>query len=93
MQEMGVSSGTNDDSIKVEHVLVLTVSEKWERVIDKWVHHSLDLSRELVSSLRLVAAAASIALVLWGTSKLVTSLRTPHHSKDEDHDGGSDTKK
>jgi hypothetical protein len=86
MKELGVTGGVDGDSIRVEHVLVLSISEKWERVLDKWVHLTLDLSREMVASLRLVATAASIAIVLWGTSKLITSLRS-NHNKDDDGDG------
>jgi hypothetical protein len=83
MKEMGVTggSGADGDSFRVEHVLVFSVTEKWERALDKWVHLTLDLSREMVASLRLIATATSIAIVLWGTSKLITSLRSNHNDK------------
>jgi hypothetical protein len=85
MKEMGVTNGSSGDSesFRVEHILVLSITEKWERVLDKWVHLSLDLSREMVASLRLVATATSIAIVLWGTSKLITSLRTNNKSTND----------
>lgn len=98
MKEMGVTnsgggSGVDGESFRVEHFLVLSITEKWDRALDKWVHLSLDLSREMVASMRLVATAASIAMVLWGTSKLITSLRTKNDGSDNDNDNdGSDKK-
>lgn len=88
MKEMGVTngSGVDGESFRVEHILVLSITEKWERVLDKWVHLTLDLSREMVVSIRLVATAASIAMVLWGTSKLITSLRTQNNNNSNNND-------
>jgi hypothetical protein len=92
MKEMGVTNGdgggVDGESFRVEHVLVLSITEKWERALDKWVNLTLDLSREMVASMRLVATAASIALVLWGTSKLITSLRSNNKSDNDDNGGG-----
>jgi hypothetical protein len=85
MKEMGVTGGADGDSIRVEHVMILSSTEKWERALDKWVNLTLDLSREMVASLRLVAAATSIAIVLWGTSKLITSLRSNDNKSTSDH--------
>jgi hypothetical protein len=38
IKEMGVTSGSGADgnSIRVEHVLILSMTEKWERALDKW---------------------------------------------------------
>jgi hypothetical protein len=90
MKEMGVtsSSGVDGDSIRVEHVLVFSMTEKWERALDKWVHLTLDLSREMVASLRLIATATSIAIVLWGTSKLIASFRSNHDESTTNHEDG-----
>jgi hypothetical protein len=85
MKEMGVTGGADGDSIRVEHVMILSITEKWERALDKWVNLTLDLSREMVASLRLVATATSIAIVLWGTSKLITSLRSNDNKSTSDH--------
>ena len=90
MKEMGVTnsgSSVDGESFRVEHILVLSITEKWERALDKWVHLTLDLSREMVASMRLVATAASIAMILWGTSKVITSLRSSNNSN-KDGDGG-----
>jgi hypothetical protein len=100
LKEMGVtnggSSGVDGESFRVEHILVLSITEKWERALDKWVNLTLDLSREMMVSMRLVATAASIAMVLWGTSKLITSLRANNSSNNgdgaNDDDGGGDKK-
>jgi hypothetical protein len=100
LKEMGVtnsgSGGVDGESFRVEHILVLSITEKWERALDKWVHLTLDLSREMMVSMRLVATAASIAMVLWGTSKLITSLRANNSSNNgdgaNDDDGGGDKK-
>jgi hypothetical protein len=95
LKEMGVtnsggSGGVDGESFRVEHILVLSITEKWERALDKWVNLTLDLSREMMVSMRLVATAASIAMVLWGTSKLITSLRANNNSNNNNDDANDD---
>jgi hypothetical protein len=91
MKEMGVTNtgGVDGESFRVEHVIVLSITEKWEKALDRWVNLTLDLSREMVVSMRLVATAASIALILWGTSKLITSLKS---NSESENDGGGEKK-
>jgi hypothetical protein len=84
----GISSGTSsnvDNKIQVEHVFIFDVSERWEKICKGAILGLLNLGRDLVGTLHIVAIAASISMVLWGCSNLVASLRSkslPRYDKE-----------
>jgi len=71
MKEAGISS----EKIEIEHVFIFSLNEKWEKTVQKAADILLDLAGETIYSLRIVSYAASACLVLWGTSKLIQSIR------------------
>ena len=71
MKEAGLGS----EKIEIEHVFIFSFNEKWEKTVQKAVNVLLDLTHEAVYSLRIVSYAASACLVLWGSSKLIHSIR------------------
>jgi hypothetical protein len=77
MKEAGLirSDRGGSDKIQVEHVFVFDVTEKWEKVVKGIALGCLDLGRHVVNSLRIIAVAGSIGILLWGTSQLVASFR------------------
>ncbi len=90
LKEMGGGTSGSDDTIKVEHVFIFSMTEKWERTLThKIIPMVLDLARETVKSLRLVAIAASVALLLWGTSHLIKSIRGDNDSSHGNKDGSA----
>jgi hypothetical protein len=72
------------DSIKVDHGLSISFVDdaKWEKYFRYVSYQFLELSKHIVLSIRIVAIASSISLVLWGTSKLIESIRKPSPSKE-----------
>lgn len=81
MKEAGFTSGGGknggvSDKIQVEHVFVFDVTEKWEKIVKGIALGCLELGRHVVDTLRVVAVAGSIGILLWGTSQLVTSFRS-----------------
>jgi hypothetical protein len=76
LKEMGGSNGaTGNDSYQVEHLFIFGVAEKWDKVVLTAVQGALSASREAVACARILTAAASLALVLWGTSCVIKSLK------------------
>jgi hypothetical protein len=73
----GGGGGGAADKIRVEHMLVLDVSEKWEKIIKGIALAFLELGRHVVDSVRIVAVASAVGMLLWGTSQLVASFRSP----------------
>jgi hypothetical protein len=73
--------GAAADKIRVEHMLVLDVSEKWEKIIKGIALACLELGRHLVDSVRIVAVAGAVGVLLWGTSQLVASFRSPQQPR------------
>lgn len=73
MREAGLSAG-NSDKIRVEHVLILEVSEKADKIAKAIAVGLLELGRHVVESIRILAVAGSVAVILWGTSQLITSF-------------------
>lgn len=87
----GSGDGSGDGKILVEHVFVFDVSEKWEKTVRGVALGCLELGRHAVDSLRLVAVAGSIALLLWGASRIVVvagSARRRPTPPRLDRDGG-----
>lgn len=85
MREAGLASAgsdasasngmSSDNKFRVEHIFVLDVSEKWEKIVKGVALGCLDLGRHFVHSIRVLAVAGSIGFLLWGTSRLIDSLR------------------
>jgi hypothetical protein len=72
----GVGGGGGDVmNMRVEHVLVWRLEEKWEKVVAHVTMVVLEQSRQLVASLQLVLYATSACLVLYGTAQLVKAIR------------------
>jgi hypothetical protein len=69
------------DRIRVEHMLLLDVSEKWEKIIKGIALACLELGRHVVDSVRIVAVASAVGVLLWGTSQLVASFQSPRLRK------------
>lgn len=82
MREAGLTvssstpSGGGGDKIQVEHVLVVTLSESTEKLCKGVILGLLGLGRQLVESCHIMAISGSVGLVLWGTSRLIESLRS-----------------
>lgn len=66
-----------DNRIQVEHVFVFDVSERWEKICKGAILGMLNLGRHVFDSIRIVAIGASAALILWGFSQVVISIRKP----------------
>jgi hypothetical protein len=80
----GGSGGTSShESIKVEHGLSISFVDdaKWEKYFRYVAYQLLDVSKHVVMSFRIVAIATSITLILWGTSKVIESIRQPKEMK------------
>jgi hypothetical protein len=69
-------AGNSGDILKVVHNCVLSLDDKWDLLIQRTAKGIIELGQHIVISLRLVAVATSISLVLWGTSKVITASRT-----------------
>jgi hypothetical protein len=80
----GSGSGGASDKIRVEHMLVLDVSEKYEKIIKGIALACLELGRHLVDSVRIVALGSAVGVLLWGTSRLVASFRSPRLRKGDE---------
>ena len=86
MREVGLTSSSasssGGDKIQVEHVLIFTLSESTDKLCKGIVLGFLDLGRKLVESCRILAIAGSVSLALWGTSRLIESLRSRQPTRD-----------
>ena len=87
MREVGLSSSSSTssgggDKIQVEHVLIFTLSESTDKLCKGAVLGFLGLGRQLVESCRILAIAGSVSLVLWGTSRLIESMRSRKSLRD-----------
>jgi hypothetical protein len=74
MREAGLSTG-NADKIRVEHVFIVEVSEKADKIAKALAVGLLELGHHVAESFRIFAMAGSAAIILWGTSQLITSFR------------------
>ena len=91
LRELGLT-GDGSDAIKVQHVFVFAMSEKlsgrWEKIVKHSVDGSLEIGRYVVSSLiptiKLLAGAVSVYMVLTGTARLVEAWRTKEVVKSND---------
>jgi hypothetical protein len=92
MKEVGIISSSSggagksgssivDNKIQVEHIVIFDVTERWEKICKAAVVGFFNLGRHMVDSVRIVAIAGSIGIVLWGCSSLVTSLRSKRLSQ------------
>ena len=77
-----VDGSTGDSRIQVEHIFVFDVTERWEKICKGAILGLLNLGRHMVDSIRIVAIAGSAALILWGCSRVILSVRnkTVKHS-------------
>lgn len=64
-----------DNKIRVEHIFLFDVTERWEKICKGAILGLLNLGRHVVDSLRIVAIAGSAALILWGCSQVIASIR------------------
>jgi hypothetical protein len=85
MKEAGISGGGHngkthgvaigDNRIQIEHMLIVDISERWEKICKGAILALLELGHHVVHSLRIVAIAGSVGIVLWGCSRLITSIQ------------------
>uniref|UniRef100_A0A7R9WTA2 Uncharacterized protein n=1 Tax=Craspedostauros australis TaxID=1486917 RepID=A0A7R9WTA2_9STRA len=66
---------TEAEVIKVEHIYKFQIDEKWDQPIRKAVDSILHISWQWAQSSTIVAYGIAGFLVLFGTSKLITSIR------------------
>jgi hypothetical protein len=87
----GTSSSTSlmMDKIQVEHILVLDVSEKWEKIVKGVAVGCLELGRHVVDTLRIAAIACSAGLLLWGVSHLIQACRNNPNGSSRTSTGGT----
>ena len=70
-----VDGAVGDNRIQVEHIFVFDVTERWEKICKGAILGLLNLGRHVVNTMRIVAIAGSAALILWGFSQVIVSLR------------------
>lgn len=76
-------NGGSSDKVVVEHILVVTIPESTDKLARALAGAALELGRHIVKSFRLVALATSTGILLWGTARLVESLRSPRRRFDD----------
>ena len=68
------------ETIKIQHVVVIPHSPKWEaliqRAVDGWLALGRHVVTQLVPSMKVFLMACSVSVVLYGTSHLIASFRT-----------------
>lgn len=72
-----------DNKIRVEHIFLFDVTERWEKICKGAILGLLNLGRHVVDSLRIVAIAGSAALILWGCSQVIASIRKKAVKQDD----------
>jgi hypothetical protein len=70
-----VDGANGDNRIQVEHIFVFDVAERWEKVCKGAILALLNLGHHVVDTMRIVAIAGSAALILWGCSQVIVSIR------------------
>ena len=68
-------STAGDNRIQVEHIFTFELSERCDKVCKGAILGLLNLGRHVVDSIRIVAIAGSAALILWGCSQVIVSIR------------------
>jgi len=86
MREAGMTSTSSSpssggDKIQVEHILVITLSEATDKLCKGVVLGCLEVGRKLAESFRILTMAASVSLLLWGTSRLIESVRSSRSAR------------
>eukprot|EP00535_Pseudo-nitzschia_heimii_P004779 CAMPEP_0197185632 /NCGR_PEP_ID=MMETSP1423-20130617/12343_1 /TAXON_ID=476441 /ORGANISM="Pseudo-nitzschia heimii, Strain UNC1101" /LENGTH=162 /DNA_ID=CAMNT_0042636751 /DNA_START=84 /DNA_END=573 /DNA_ORIENTATION=+ len=68
------------DTIKIEHVFTLKLSDKWERPLRKWIDKWFDLSKDYAESFSYVAAGLGSYFFFLGVSKVVQAGKLSDNS-------------
>ena len=81
LSSTGGSMEESGNSIRVEHVLVITL----DAVVARIAESVIDIAREAVHSSRIVAYGLSVFFVLYGASKYLPGLCRQQRRIDTDH--------
>jgi hypothetical protein len=65
-----------DNPIIIEHIFIVDCTERCEKISKGAILGLLNLGQHLADTLRIVAYAGSVALILWGGSRFIASLRS-----------------
>jgi hypothetical protein len=80
MKELGVvgaggASAGDNGAVKVEHILVFSLSDPTDQLVRGMVGVLQQFGRHAVQSLRIVAIGGAVGMVLYGTARLIEALR------------------
>ncbi len=84
---LGLLGETLPDTIKVEHVLTLSVPSKWDRAIRRWVDKGLELAMQYAESFHFIAVGIGSYFFLLGCAKVVEA--GSHNRSSNNEDGSS----
>ena len=79
---LGLFGEALPDTIKIEHVFTLKISDKLERPLRKWVDKVLDLSKYYAESFQFIAVGIGSYFFLLGISKIVQANNMSSNSDD-----------
>lgn len=81
MKEIGgVTGGSAGDHVKIEHILVISLSDQTDRLVRGIVAALQEIGRQAVQSLRIVAIGSAVGITLWGTARLLDAFRNNNNN-------------
>ena len=78
-----VGGAVGDNRIRVDHIFLFDVTERWEKVCKGAILGLLNLGRHVVDTIRIAAVSGSAALILWGCSQVIASIRSRSAIQDD----------
>ena len=75
---------TLPDTIKVEHILTLSIPSKWDRAVRRWVDKGLELSMQYAESFHFIAVGIGSYFFLLGCAKVVEAGAKNRSSSNDD---------
>ena len=81
---LGLLGETLPDTIKVEHILTLSIPSKWDRAVRRWVDKGLELSMQYAESFHFIAVGIGSYFFLLGCAKVVEAGAKNRSSSNDD---------
>ena len=90
MTQLFKEVNSSTEKVIVEHIFVLTIPERTDKLARTLAGAALELGRHVVKSIRLVAVATSAGILLWGTARLIESIRRRRRQQQRPRDSSED---
>lgn len=79
LRDYGLAS--SGEKIRVEHILVLSLSSAWEEPVRRWLQVWGESSRSMLKTFQVMGCGLAAYLVLSGVSRVIDSLRQDSRPK------------